>query len=573
MHAALTRQARQRLLVLGASIVAACADVPAERRTWPAASAEIAYLLAIPTPSGPATAQLGGFELIDGMPADGAVRELTVEEGGEVLLLGFNRGAFRQLNVELAAHAASGARLEHVAESDCPAGRRTIAGGHLRVRLSVRALAPTVFATSKGAGAFSPVEAAHYPVLEGMSLEVDALAEPCPASAGAALVPFDPEHQPSLPNNTPILGRQEPQHFPNSDPYYHPTATLRLDDDRVLLASPRVLYLLTRGRAFSDQPVERIDLWAQGLPAAQASTRGWAFQGLALDPSRSSTTVKQIVAVARATEDPAGAQHPRGAVLDIAVGPEGLRSARTTTLTERMIPGVLVEDDGAVFLPGHGVLVNGAIESFGVLYTAPSVDGPYREIILDTALTTRWIHRSADGRHPHVVGLERGVILYGDARASDPEWTREISTEFGSVEGYADRLTSAGLEAWASTGRKEFLHRDPASGEWSQIPLFLPPALRLCSGRPDACGQTQPSSPIVLDDLVIGPARTHIALALDDCDTMVTVSLDRTCASSLLPQGHSEATNNTRVLSTSIEPSGRITAATPHGEIWEYVLP
>lgn len=323
-----------------------------------------------------------------------------------------------------------------------------------------------------------------------VELEVDA--EPCLDRARSKLTAFadrlDPVAQPGLP----------------------PTAGLRaldwFEDDRAIVAGP-ALYLVERGRAYDPAAPGRLI-----LPEALLEGDVVGFTDVAVGPRVDAEGRRRVLV--------SGFADGRGFVYELTVGvQEGLRAVGTSTVVERPLWSVQIDEDGTVVSVGHDGFV-----LFGSAERAVERRLPLERLAPPPDETIRAVF-TGDRAEPVVVASQSR--LHG----LDPEtetWTvYSIPLDIGG-----NRFRGLGARdgvVWAGGTQNHVYRRTASRVAFERVELVMPPRLFPC-----ASGPSTPAEPEILRNVhELGITPRDVVLAYSRCTALTLVRRADHCVSVL----------------------------------------
>ncbi len=454
----------QRLLGSAALLLAACssslvADVDAARLGTDRALAVVVDAADRPT------------RLLGPWTFDAPRTPVGLTDGEAALLLvGLDLAALQRQLPALDARAALVPRLGATCDGSL--------GGEPQRDLPLPADAPVLRVTPE-AGLIEETTRAALTALDGVVLRGTLDPQRCERPAEALFQPFGPERA-RLPVGATVEGES-----PWTEMASHAVSVLRLDRERVLVATDRAVIIAERGRGHRDEPTV-----ARLLPAtAEIIAVGLVRDG----PGR---------AVVVGHHGNGHLPGTGGAIWDVELSPSGLGAVVTATVVPVQLEAVARADDGTVVAVGID----------GLVLTRGPGDAVFRATArLGVDLLS--VTATPDPRVPFVMGTSDGQVVLGDARTGLFERVQLIdSTRRFDVTSVNWIQTPDGVELWAGTEVGLF-QRPPASA-WRAFPLDLPAAVERCAGAVDACGArdyVDRLTPLVVDRRnAPGPQRLWI---------------------------------------------------------------
>lgn len=275
----------------------------------------------------------------------------------------------------------------------------------------------------------------------------------CERAGEAVLQPLGPSRR-LLPEGTTVEGQSPWSGMPSRG-----VSVVRLDRERVLVATDRAVVVFTRGESYRDEPSVARLLPTTGNAIALAMVRD--------GPG---------AAVVVGHHGNGSAPGTGGAIWDVTVGPAGIGAVTTATVVPVQLEAVARGDDGTVVAVGVDGLV---------LARAPGATSFRVAARLGVDLLS--ITATPDPRAPLLIGSADGQVLLGDARTGLFDRVQVIdSARRLDLTSVAWTQAADGVELWAGTELGLF-HRPP-NGAWRARPLDLPPALHRCAGASNPCG-------------------------------------------------------------------------------------
>lgn len=297
--------------------------------------------------------------------------------------------------------------------------------------------------------------------------------------------------------------------FASGDTYRRLVRVFKLDDDRVLAASERLMFVLRRGEPFGRHV----------LQFEAADPRGLRLLSMAIGPADANGR-RAILGAGELDNHPG--------VFDFELDGDDVRFVRTATsalaseFTHKFMLDALIDeagnsiaigDGGVAFFRRHGEStfeLRKPISNPGIAYE-------YRRVI-----------DARDGVHRHLLAEGDGRLMLGDMDTNVWE-IFERSDRFDNRRFYSLAAAPDG-EHWAVGVRGSILAK--RTGEnWKVVDLYLPPSF-------EACANTTPEGRRALTSTLRAVSIDQDAtyLAFSDCNVMLRVTRAERCVSVLAPE-------------------------------------
>lgn len=272
----------------------------------------------------------------------------------------------------------------------------------------------------------------------------------------------------------------------------------KIDADRVLVASERLLYVVRRGAPFEEPAFRVTDM---------------ILYAVALAPKTADGAIPIYGA---------GMKNDRPAIAEFALDPGGaIRFVETTTASARegRLLDILIDGEGNLIAAGDNnfFMVRRAGEA-AIVNAPPAGSKPidiYRKVIA-----------TGDPEHPHLVTETDGLLYYGDAISGD--WSLfERNDRFDNRRFYGLAASPDGREHWAA-GPKGSVFARTRDNIWEPLLLQVPPRFGPCTTI--AADGTR-----VFNNTIRAVALDDEAgyLAFGDCNAMLRVRRSDRCVSVL----------------------------------------
>ncbi|MBI2374167.1 MAG: hypothetical protein HYV07_09220 [Deltaproteobacteria bacterium] len=276
--------------------------------------------------------------------------------------------------------------------------------------------------------------------------------------------------------------------------YFSPTAVVQLTHDLVLVATPHLLYLLSRGRPFEDDGRHVIDPRTHGVELGP----DWHIRDLDLDSGHD--PFRLLMSWARAAES-------GGALVELELTPEGQPiSSRTATVTVQRVSQSAVARDGTFVSVGEGGLV-----------LTGSMGGTLEAHVLDEARSFRLV---VDGGWPARPFVAAGVPVLEIWPGTDsPLHVLASQPPPSTSKSLAVSATPGALDLWVGSYAPA-LHRFDAAAGWRTLDVPLPDSVAGCAGGTSRCGWS-------LLNGEVGPIAAlpdgRVGLAVEGCSALLVL--------------------------------------------------
>ena len=525
------------LLLLAAALAQGCTDRAKLELDLTGATFDYGWAV-LQDAAGAATRSTEVFGLAGGAIAFGSLPqlELTPEERS-ILVIGIARA---DLERDLPSFDAARASEIRVGEAQSCAGGAYASDGR-SATVSIPPGAQVLGGSLDGPLVLAPV--ARPDSLMGRTLSVPIELERCRLDRPEArLVPYGAEES-LLPSGTRIAGRMS-----RSGEYLNLVRIAPLGDGRLLGLAATAIYLFERGGRYRDAPTHVID--RATLPLARVP----AFRGIAVQPLGRSSERRAVVVAG---------DEALGAMVEVRIGPEGFRSARTATVTRARLSDVIFDDSGTLVAVGED----------GVILTQTSSSAPLDVVSLGDAFDLARVVASGDSAAPHLISTRAGEVLEGDAVLNPARLVKYALSTLAVGARYLGALTAvrapSGVERWAGTINGHLFRRGAGEEQWSTITVEAPPSFAPCASSENACGHRTITT-AGYSDLVAIPRTARstagVGIVLSSCSALVVTRVGDRCATPLVPGGGAVEQSQAGIV-TAVVVDGRLYTGGPFGSV------